>query len=244
MAVDRSIVKGFLTGPDFAGSYCGVAAMCINPDGIEVDYQGVPLSGNDAYSGTVVHHRLVGLDDPPSAEDPAKGLFQKYSVYFPILSAGRGFSFLVKRLVVTSEEDGLVRCRGRGKTPGTRKPCHWELTIEPETAYMVREAKCILDETGTTAYVVENEGTKWFEGGPLPESARFRRASDIYEITEIAFRGLASAADTEVLRNAHEALRGTYPTWTHVTDLRKDAAVKYYVVGDVAPAPKSKGKSR
>jgi hypothetical protein len=114
---------------------------------------------------------------------------------------GRGFASQIDRITsVTTMADGLLKATAEGDR-GAMK-CRWELVIDPEADYLVRDAKAFRRDEKQPSYVVKTAGVltgggrsvahtaRWIEGeGGLPASIAvtnvFARADDeLIERTE------------------------------------------------------------
>ena len=159
--------------------------------------------------------------------------------YIMVLTSGRGYSMYLDKIdSAESLPDGLIRCRASGRYPGAnRNACTWELVIDPDAAYLVREAKAFFPQGGRLKATFENEGIQWLEKGPLPETGRFRQGADkIWKryfrgdgYTEIAYLSLESGADHQLISDTRALLRGDYPLGTKVIDSRVQPALSYRV---------------
>ncbi len=205
--------------PDFRGLHTIYLNYVVSPDGEVSQAMGAPI----------VH-----------LYDPVCGL-ESWDVYIPVLSAGRGYSKLLAEITeVSKQDDGLLRCKAIGRRPG-RPPddtsFDWELLVDPDAAYMVRWAKCVWRKNGSANFIIETEGTRWFEWGPLPEKARFVSSPEYYgksldAFWEISFKAMAARGDEELIASARKLLRGEFPKGTKVFDKRKSAKVPSYTVGE------------
>ena len=133
----------------------------------------------------------------------------------------------------------MLHCRAVGISPEL-KPSDWELTVDPNTAYMVRRAKCTAHRRGFVWIAMENEGVKWFEQGPLPQIGRISLAPrsfdfdnyDPRECHQLTFGELRAGPDNAVVAEVRDLLRGNFPLGTIVDDY-SGGQIRTYRVGEV-----------
>ena len=195
----------------FRGVHRAVNRSLVKPDGT-----GMPITSPDGSPKTPFNE--IWLSD-------YAGPLGGREICLLVLASGHGYSLVLDTIESVSQTgEGLIRCEGTGRSPGDLPSRTWELILDPDTAYMVRYAKCTLPGARRPTFEMANEGTRWFQKGPLPEFARAGISAplsgnpdDIYEIT---FGTLEPAADEEILANAQKLLRGEPPMGTTIRDRR------------------------
>lgn len=174
---------------------------------------------------------------------PDKGTY-RLPVTRAIWSLGRGYSEYITEITnATRQENGLVSVTAEGKDEGFRPGARWELVIDPEAAYMVREAR--LYRAGKTApfLSIVNSGVQWKGSRCIPEKTQTQLAIGT-KATQTATHLLATVSnqtDEEFLGYCGLTMKPPYLVHTDRTDHRMSpAAYMPYNANELFP--KSRGK--
>lgn len=155
-------------------------------------------------------------------------------LYSLVFCAGRGYSYYVDAITsVHKLESGLYTCTGSGSypAPNSSLSCTWKLTVDPEAAYIVREAEATRSDGSIIAHF-RNEGLRWYAKGPLPAVGTFAFAQNrgYYDwdgLVRITFLSLLGEANTPAMVDALTLFANPFPDGTNVTDRRGEKPVLY-----------------
>lgn len=186
-------------------------------------YQVTP-SGVDVVVPEILNVELAKRHSP--LQDPM--------LYSLVLCAGRGYSSYVSGITSVQElESGLYSCSGFGSypAPNSSLSCTWELIVDPQSAYMVREAKATRSDGSIIAHF-KNEGLAWYEKGPLPTEGTFALAPNrgYYEgdgLVRVTFLSLLDEVDNGAMVDVLTFLATPFPVGTNVTDERGEKPVMF-----------------
>jgi hypothetical protein len=208
-----------LSEPDFSGIWYERTLFEVHPDGQVIEHHTKPS---------------VELHNPGQVLDSIE-------TYVTVLTAGRGYSRLIDDVKsVKSGAGKTILLSATGRCPdGTA--VDWDLTVDPEAGYLVRDAICARPSGGASIAHFSNEGLKWSDRGALAEKGTFvfdpqRNASKPEMIWTFSFQGL-SETDTRMIEEARELLRKPYPDGVSVADFRKGPTPKHNIVGENAATP-------
>lgn len=191
---------------------------------------------------------VVGIDDSIAKRDDNQGRvfyekavepFQNPDVYLLVLTSGRLFSqYLTAIESVASMENGMMRCEAVGVYPGAeRRPCRWELVVEPDAAFLVREAKAYWLEKDILAATFSNQGLQHSEHGPYPATGRFAHGDDGVRakywqgdgVWDIAYLSLESRSENRFVSELRDEFTGDFPAGTLVLDSRAEPSLSYVI---------------
>lgn len=138
-------------------------------------------------------------------------------------SAGRGFSREVREVVrVSKRDDGILEVAANGAS-GRLGTIRWELVIDPEAAYMVRQAKMFAPSIEGQPYMVmSSEGTNWNGDCCYPSESSMSKIG----AREVPLRGTRKfetagfGGDEEFIESMRVALSGPFQVWMDISDYR------------------------
>ena len=162
------------------------------------------------------------------------------SYIFPIKKAlwslGRGYSEHITQITnVTQRENGLLSVTAEGTDAANRPGAKWELLIDPDAAYMVREAKLYKVGENKPFVSVVNSGTKWVGSRCVPEQTQLKEPFAT-RATEHLSETVSNSTDEAFLRYVELAIRKPYLVHTDIVDHRMSPKLRLsYNAGSLFP---------
>jgi len=136
-------------------------------------------------------------------------------------TTGRGFSRYLRGIQsIEQRPDGLLGVKAVGfhgpeKTHGT-----WELVVDPNAAYLVREARYQHDQRDSPSHVIENTGLRWIGSCCLPERGSWTRPHLKGNKNMVQCQSARLEEDRELLTQAEKLVQGPHPAGTTIIDYR------------------------
>jgi len=154
---------------------------------------------------------------------------------YGLRSMGRGFSRFIERVTDVKElAGGKFDLCAEGRLNDSY-PGRWELVIEPEAGWMVREAR-FLNRHGRFVKEMTNEGL--IRAGPLaiPKTSEMDWPTTISLDSKIGvnFETVRAGFDEELFQRAREAVVGPHPPGTMISDRRGGQFREAWVTGSGA----------
>ena len=163
------------------------------------------------------------------------------SYIFPIKKAlwslGRGYSEYITQITnVTQLENGLLSVTAEGTDVSNRPGARWELLIDPDAAYMVREAKLYPAGDNKLFVSVVNSGTKWVGSLCVPEQTQLKEPLVGTRATEHLSKTVSNSTDEAFLEYVELALKRPYLVHTDIVDHRMSPELRLsYNAGSLFP---------
>lgn len=152
-------------------------------------------------------------------------------------SIGRGFSDNLTAITsVTRQDNGLLSVVADGTDMVNDPGARWELVIDPQAAYMVREATFYKARKKEPYMSVSNSGSKWVGSICVPEQTELTAPFIAKRTTEHLTRTAQTSTDEDFLNRAERTLKVPYLVHTDVHDRRMSPTLYLaYRAGELFP---------
>jgi hypothetical protein len=161
----------------------------------------------------------------------------KFPIKKVLWSIGRGYAEHLAQITrVAPLDNGLLSVTAEGTDVSYRPGARWELAVDPDAAYMVRDAKLYRAGENQPFLTVHNSGTKWQGSRCVPEQTRLYAPFSGNRTTNHSSETLSDHADEAFLDHAARIMQSPYPVHTDVHD-RRMAPMLYlaYKAGELFP---------
>lgn len=136
------------------------------------------------------------------------------------MSMGRGYSEHIDSIVeIETQKNGLLAVKAIGKDISNRPGAKWELIIDPDSAYMVREANMYSKGKDHPTIGVKNSGTKWHGSLCVPEKNDWR-AFFTRLVNNEPYSSISSVTDKELLEYSQLTMKPPFLVHTDYSDQR------------------------
>ncbi|HUT31583.1 MAG TPA: hypothetical protein VMX13_17465 [Sedimentisphaerales bacterium] len=172
----------------------------------------------------------LDLDDPNAPT-------YKFELKRTLWSLGRGYSSHLTNITqLTQQEEGLISVAASGTDISGRQGAKWELTVDPDAAYMVRSAKVYRPGQDEPTISIANSGIEWHGSTCVPQKSEWK---DVYaggRTTSSEFLSSSSQPDVQFLEHAQKTMERPYMLHTDVTDQRMTPELTLqYNAGELFP---------
>lgn len=117
---------------------------------------------------------------------------------------GRGFTRRIDHIEeVTRIGDGTLRVKAESNVGNL--PWRWELSIDPDSDYLVRSAKTYLRDSEEPSYIIDSLGTQQADGRSTAHTARWREGT-LAEPISMAVHSVSADMDTGLIKAVEEQL--------------------------------------
>jgi hypothetical protein len=153
-------------------------------------------------------------------DDPAAPTYY-FEIKRTLWTLGRGYSkHLTNVTKVEKQNDGLLHLVAEGTDISNRAGARWELTIDPQAAYMVRSAQLYVADSKDPVIAITNSGLRWENSRCVPRDANWEDRYVVGAKATSKFVSVSATADLDFLEQVQAAMRPPYPLHTDVTDQR------------------------
>jgi hypothetical protein len=145
----------------------------------------------------------------------------KFPMKKALWSIGRGYAEHLAQITrVTPLDNGLLSVTAEGTDVSYRPGARWELVIDPDAAYMVRDAKLYRARESRPFLTVHNTGIKWQGSRCVPEQTRLYAPFSGTRTTNHLYETVSDHADQAFLDYAARIMQSPYPVHTDLHDRR------------------------